>query len=198
MPALLSRLPRTAAAAVTMTLAAFLVLFSASGTASARATPYRAHPYQAHPYQAHSHRAHPYLTKLAQAQAASQLRAAGVAWWSSGGCTTRGNPSCTSFERINRSTVRGVIALRWASNCAITITGGTEVGHGSRARGRHSHYNGYKVDVRHNRCLDRYLHRSFRYLGLRGDGYPQWRTRSGNLYCDEGSHWDVTYLTCGC
>jgi hypothetical protein len=33
---------------------------------------------------------------------------------------------------------------------------------------------------------------------LRGDGYPQWKAASGNLYCDEGSHWDITYYTCGC
>jgi hypothetical protein len=174
----LSRLRRVGAVAGTVALAAFLVLFSGSGTASAWVHP------------------HPGKLAQAQAQAAARLRAAGVTWTSSGGCTARGNPSCTSLEQINRSTVRGVVTLRWASGCAITITGGTEVGHGPHTR--HSHYNGYKVDIKHSRCIDRYLHRYFTYVGLRGDGFRQWRARSGNMYCDEGSHWDITYLTCCC
>src|SRR6185312_7893157 len=71
------------------------------------------------------------VTKLTQSQAASQFRAAGVTWSSSGNCTTRSNPTCTSFEQINQSTVSGVITLKHASGCAINITGGTEVGHAS-------------------------------------------------------------------
>ncbi len=135
------------------------------------------------------------VTKLTQSQAASQLRAAGVTWSSSGGCTTRSNPTCTSFEQINQSTVSGVITLKHASGCAINITGGTEVGHAS---GTYSHYNGYKVDVSHNSCIDGYIHNAFTRIGNRGDGYPQWEAASGNIYCDEGSHWDITYYTCGC
>ncbi|MFB9684466.1 hypothetical protein [Amycolatopsis plumensis] len=135
------------------------------------------------------------VTKLTQAQAASQLSAAGVTHSSSGGCTTRSNSTCTSYEQINQSTVTGVITLKRASGCAINITGGTEVGHAS---GTCSHYNGYKVDISHNSCIDAYIKNSFGYAGLRGDGYPQWKAASGNLYCDEGNHWDITYYTCGC
>jgi hypothetical protein len=135
------------------------------------------------------------VTKLTQAQAASQLSAAGVTWSSSGGCTTRSNPTCTSFSQINQSTVTGVITLKHASSCAIHITGGTEVGHAS---GTYSHYNGYKVDVSHNSCIDGYIHSAFTRIANRGDGYPQWRAGSGNIYCDEGTHWDITYYTCGC
>lgn len=171
------RIGASAPAAGSLILA-ILVLFFTSGTASAQPTRY--------------------LTKLTQAQAAAQLRAAGVSWTSSGHCTTRSNPRCTSLAQINRSTVRGVITLKRASGCAIIITGGTEVGHGTRTHSRYTHYNGYKLDLAHNRCLDRYLHRAFRYAGIRGDGYPQWRAPSGNIYCNEGSHWDVTYFTCGC
>ncbi|MFC0434386.1 hypothetical protein [Kutzneria buriramensis] len=133
----------------------------------------------------------PAVTKLTQAQAASELRAAGITWSSSGNCTTRSDPHCTSFDQINASTVDGVITLRHASGCAINITGGTEVGHAS---GTYSHYNGYKVDISHNTCIDNYVHNSFSYIGLRGDGYPQWRSAAGNLYCDEGNHWDITYF----
>jgi len=135
------------------------------------------------------------VTKLTQSQAASQLRAAGVTWSSSGNCTDRYNSTCTSFEQINQSTVSGVITLKHASGCAINITGGTEVGHAS---GTYSHWNGYKIDITKYTCIGNYIHNSFTYIGLRGDGYPQWRAASGNLYCDEGSHWDITYYTCGC
>jgi hypothetical protein len=44
----------------------------------------------------------------------------------------------------------------------------------------------------HNSCIDRYVKKNFTYIGLRGDGYPQWKASSGNLYCDEGSHRDIT------
>ncbi|KAG8964532.1 hypothetical protein FRC03_001698 [Tulasnella sp. 419] len=74
---------------------------------------------------------------------------------------------------------------------SLIITGGTEVGH---TPGPHSHYNGYKVDVRHSQKLDRYIKNTFRRIANRGDGYPQWKARSGDIYCDEGSHWDITYL----
>ncbi|WUN35965.1 hypothetical protein OG823_26850 [Kitasatospora sp. NBC_00315] len=128
-------------------------------------------------------------TKLSQSAAASQFRAAGITWSSSGNCTTRSNSTCTSFEQINSGTVSTIITLKQSSGCAINITGGTEVGHAS---GTYSHYNGYKVDIARNSCIDGYVQNSFSYIGYRGDGYPQWQAASGNLYCNEGSHWDVT------
>lgn len=134
------------------------------------------------------------VTKLSQSQAASQLSAAGVTSSSSGGCTTRSNSHCTSYEQINQTTVSGVITLKSASGCALNITGGTEVGHAS---GTYSHYNGYKVDIAKTTCVTNYVKNSFTYIGLRGDGYPQWKAASGNLYCDEGNHWDVTYFSTG-
>ncbi len=133
--------------------------------------------------------AHASGTKMSQSAAASKFKAAGITWSSSGHCTTRSNSTCTSFAQINSGTVNAIITLKKASGCAINITGGTEVGHAS---GTYSHYNGYKVDISHNSCNNGYIHNSFTYIGLRGDGYPQWKAASGNLYCDEGSHWDIT------
>lgn len=134
------------------------------------------------------------VTKLSQSSAASQLSASGITHSSSGGCTTRSNSTCTSYEQINQTTVSGAKTLRGASGCTINITGGTEVGHAS---GTYSHYNGYKIDITKYTCIGSYIKNNFRYLGLRGDGYPQWRAASGNLYCDEGSHWDITYFSSG-
>ncbi|MFF1868863.1 hypothetical protein [Streptomyces sp. CB03911] len=128
-------------------------------------------------------------SKVSQATAASQFRNAGITWSSSGNCTTRSNSTCTSFEQINSGTVSTIITLKQSSGCAINITGGTEVGHAS---GTYSHYNGYKVDVSRNSCIDGYVQNSFTYIGYRGDGYPQWKAASGNLYCNEGNHWDIT------
>ncbi|WP_432277656.1 hypothetical protein [Kitasatospora brasiliensis] len=127
-------------------------------------------------------------TKLSQSTAAGQFSNAGITWSSSGGCTTRSNSTCTSFDQINSGTVSAIITLKQASGCAINITGGTEVGHAS---GTYSHYNGYKVDIARNSCIDGYIQNSFTYIGLRGDGYPQWKAASGNLYCNEGNHWDI-------
>ena len=134
------------------------------------------------------------VTKLTQSQAASQLSSAGVTWSSSGGCTNRNNSTCTSFEQINQTTVSGVITLKRASGCAINITGGTETGHAS---GTYSHWNGYKVDITKGTCIGSYIKNAFTYIGLRGDGHPQWKAASGNIYCDEGNHWDITYYSSG-
>ena len=132
---------------------------------------------------------------VTQASAESQFRAAGIGWTSSGGCTTRSNPTCTSFEGIRQATIDGAITLKRASGCGLTITGGTEVGHAS---GTYSHYNGYKLDFSRTTCLTGWIHGTYTYIGLRGDGAPMYRAASGNIYADEGSHWDVTFYTCGC
>lgn len=135
------------------------------------------------------------VTKLTQAQAESMFRSAGITWSSSGGCTNRNISTCTSFEQLNLATAQGAVTLKQASGCALNITGGTETGHAS---GTYSHWNGYKLDFSKNTCLNNWVHNAYTYIGLRGDGYPQWKAASGNIYCDEGNHWDVTYYTCGC
>jgi hypothetical protein len=118
---------------------------------------------------------------LTQAQAEARLVPNGITASSSGGCTTRSNRRCTSYQGIRSGTVDGVITLKRASGVtSLVITGGTEVGHAS---GTYSHYNGYKVDVRPSRVLDNYIKTSFTRIGNRGDGYPQWRAPSGNIYC---------------
>src|SRR3954454_6435826 len=79
----------------------------------------------------------PSASAVTQASAASQFRSAGITWTSSGGCTTRTNPTRTSFEAIRQATIDAGITLKRASGCALTITGGTEGGHAS---GTYSHY----------------------------------------------------------
>jgi hypothetical protein len=135
------------------------------------------------------------VTKLSQGQAASQLSSAGITWSSSGGCTTRSNSTCTSFDQINQETVSGVITFKQASGCAVTITGGTEVGHSD---GTYSHYNGYKVDVSPTTCVSNHITSTYSYSGTRSDGAEMYTAPSGNVYARESNHWDITYYTCGC
>ncbi|MFI6350039.1 hypothetical protein [Streptomyces sp. NPDC050560] len=134
------------------------------------------------------------VTKISHAQATSMFSSSGITWSSSGGCSDRNTSTCTSFDQLNLTTAQGAQTLKSASGCALNITGGTETGHAS---GTYSHWNGYKLDFGKNTCITNYVKSAFTYIGLRGDGYPQWEAASGNLYADEGSHWDATYYNCG-
>jgi hypothetical protein len=129
------------------------------------------------------------VTKLTHAEAAARFRAAGITWSSSGGCSDRNNPTCTSFSQINLPTVQGAETLKRATGCALNITGGTETGHAS---GTYSHWNGYKLDYSLSTCLGNYIRGTFAYIG--GN---KWRSGSGNVYFLESNHWDVTYYNCG-
>jgi hypothetical protein len=135
-----------------------------------------------------------HAAKMSHAQATSIFRAAGITWSSSGNCSDRNNPTCTSFSQINSATVYGVRTLRTSSGCAINLTGGTETGHAS---GTYSHWNGYKVDFSKYACVGNYIHNNFTRIADRGDGAKQWRSAAGNIYADEGNHWDVLYYNCG-
>ncbi|MFD0206421.1 MULTISPECIES: hypothetical protein [Saccharothrix] len=129
------------------------------------------------------------VTKLTHAEATARFRAAGITWSSSGGCSDRNNPTCTSFSQINLATVQGAETLKRASGCALNITGGTETGHAS---GTYSHWNGYKLDYSLYTCVGNYIRGTFTYIG--GN---KWRSGSGNVYFLESNHWDVTYYNCG-
>jgi hypothetical protein len=134
------------------------------------------------------------VTKISHATATSMFRQSGITWSSSGNCSDRNNPTCTSFEQLNLATAQGAQTLKSASGCALNITGGTETGHAS---GTYSHWNGYKLDYGKNACVTSYVKNTFTYIGLRGDGAPQYQSGSGNIYADEGNHWDVLYYNCG-
>jgi hypothetical protein len=128
-------------------------------------------------------------TKLTHAQATARLRAAGITWSSSGGCSDRNNSTCTSFDQVNLTTIQGAETLKRASGCALNITGGTETGHAS---GTYSHWNGYKLDFSKISCLTNYIHNNFSSIGG-----GKWQSGAGNVYFDESNHWDVTFYNCG-
>jgi hypothetical protein len=127
--------------------------------------------------------------KLTEGEASSALDAAGIGWLSSGNCVERSNPHCTSYEQINSGTVDGVLVLQQASGCSIVISGGTEAGH---APGAKSHSAGYKVDISHDDCIDDYITSAFRSQPPTF-GTAQYVSARGNVYTDEGNHWDVLF-----
>jgi hypothetical protein len=137
----------------------------------------------------------PPASAVSQAAAESAFRSAGISWTSSGGCTDPSVPTCTSFEGLRQASVDGAVTLRGASGCALTITGGTETGH---AGGTYSHANGYKLDFSPTSCLSSWITGTYTYIGQRSDGAALYEAASGNVYADEGNHWDVTFYSCGC
>ena len=134
------------------------------------------------------------VTKLTHADATSRLRNAGITWSSSGNCSDRNNPTCTSFSQVNLATIQGVITLKNASGCAVNATGGTETGH---AGGTYSHWNGYKIDISPYACVSNYITGTFPFIGYRGDGAAMYESGAGNIYARESNHWDITYYNCG-
>jgi hypothetical protein len=129
-------------------------------------------------------------TPLRQQEAGALLRSAGLRWISSGHCTRRRNPHCTSLDGLRPSTLDGVLRLREASRCRLVISGGTERGH---AGGAFSHGQGYKLDILPNRCVNRFVRHHYRRIHTRGDGAALYRASGRSLYAREPSHWDITY-----
>ncbi|MFD6890264.1 hypothetical protein [Streptomyces sp. NPDC059957] len=133
------------------------------------------------------------VTKLSHSTAMSKINAnGGISVVSSGGCSNRNVSTCTSLEQVNSASISDVIVLRNASNCQLTITGGTETGHAS---GTYSHWNGYKIDFSPTSCVSNYVTSSFTRIANRGDGAARYRSAAGNVYARESNHWDVTF--CG-
>jgi hypothetical protein len=132
--------------------------------------------------------------RIGHERAAGLLLDAGVRRKSTGGCTDRRRPYCTSLEAIRYGTLMRTIDLRRDSGCPVTVTGGTETGH---ADGRYSHGNGYKVDLAHNRCLDAYITGVYRYWRTRADGAALYRAApsdaGADIWADEPTHWDVLF-----
>ncbi|KAG8791309.1 hypothetical protein FRC12_009584 [Ceratobasidium sp. 428] len=124
-------------------------------------------------------------TRLSHAQALRILTAAGIGVTSSGHCSARNRPTCTSLDTIRCNTLIGLIAFKQASHCVTTVTGGTETGH---ENGQYSHWNGYKVDIHMTNCHTNWIHEHFR----KTDN-THWLS-GRNIYHYEGNHWDITYF----
>ncbi|WP_336209220.1 hypothetical protein [Nonomuraea sp. LPB2021202275-12-8] len=127
---------------------------------------------------------------LSHTRAANWIKGAGLRWQSTGNCTNRRLHNCTSLDSVRTSTVAGLVDLKHRSQCPVTVTGGTEAGH---APGRFSHGAGYKIDISHNQCIDRYITKNHDRTGVRSDGAALYRSSAGTVFADESDHWDILF-----
>ncbi|GAA2375039.1 hypothetical protein GCM10010404_33280 [Nonomuraea africana] len=131
-----------------------------------------------------------HAVRVSHAFATDQLALAGLTWKSSGHCADRHNSVCTSMQAIRSETLVGVIDLKRESGCPVVVTGGTEAGH---APGAFSHAAGYKIDIRHNKCVDRHITKKYPRAGVRSDGSALYRSASGDIFASESDHWDILF-----
>lgn len=61
---------------------------------------------------------------------------------------------------------------------------------GHASVGDRSHHNGWKIDIRKrgDDCITRYIIRTFTKISSN-----RWQAASGNIYLNEGNHWDIQY-----
>ncbi len=122
-------------------------------------------------------------------QNVTTLTSNGVAGHSTNNCCIKTQSTCTSLDGMNSATLSQIINVE--NKCgAITVTGGTEVGHSGEG-GTGSHSSGAKVDIGQNliSCI----------LGTTGSspinppsfGLSQARDNCGNIYTWEGNHTDI-------
>lgn len=133
---------------------------------------------------------------LSNQDAVSQLNSAGIQVSSTGGCSDRLNPNCTSLDGIPSSAVNSLIALETdlkknCSNCFLTVTGGTEVGHSTHGPGK-SIVDLSSGNVQVNQFIKNQI----------GTQTPQINTwysgGSSRYYFYEGNHWHVCLNSADC
>lgn len=135
--------------------------------------------------------------RLSDREADRVLDRAGVRRVSPGDCRNPNRSRCTSYDGIQEDTVRGLVRLKRDSRCQVVVVNGTEVGNDRFGRGRYTHANGHKVDLRENRCLIRYIRDTAdRVRGARGDIVyrDSFRGRPYVQYDLERGALDVTYF----
>lgn len=128
--------------------------------------------------------------RMSHTTATGWLKSAGLRTSSTGNCTSKHMRHCTSLDKVRTGTIARMIELKRESRCPIMVTGGTEEGH---APGHYSHGNGYKLDISHNSCIDRYIIKRHDKAGVRSDGARLYRSGSGTTFADESDHWDILF-----
>lgn len=116
----------------------------------------------------------------------------GIGIWSSGNCSDKNLPNCTSLDGIRIDTILHLVALKSeCPGCNIIVTGGTEIGHAESDTG---HSSGYKIDINktyYNDPFSTYIENTMEELEPTANGYPRYKDSCNNIYLDEGNHWDI-------
>ncbi|MFE2246658.1 peptidoglycan-binding domain-containing protein [Streptomyces lavendulae] len=136
---------------------------------------------------------------ISRAKAEGMLKAAGIRSDSTNNCGDR-KGGCTAFEGVRLRSVLGVIAMKNASHCPVTITGGTEPGHDTRIT--LSHAKGYKLDVRIDACITQWI-KTHRQIEDRGNDNRWAGSLNGGISAEyvyeipdnnpKAVHWDITF-----
>lgn len=112
---------------------------------------------------------------------------------STGGCCDKTKSTCTSLDGMLRITTQQIQNVK--TKCgAITVTGGTEVGHsGEGSSGSHS--GGSKVDISQNliSCIKGTT--GSKVITPPSFGSSQVKDRCGNIYTWEGNHTDISVIS---
>lgn len=106
--------------------------------------------------------------KLDQTFVRSMFFSAGIGTKSE--CQPGQTDGCVSLKGLRGATYNEVMELKKNSDAPIFVSGGTEEGHGV---GVESHLSGYKVDIRNNPLLDKYIYDTFQKSGTRSDPVAQ-------------------------
>ncbi len=129
--------------------------------------------------------------RLRHSAAVTQLNNAGITVTSSIGASGVGQDrelDRTSLEQVRSLTLQRLIEFKNTSGCSILVTGGTETW--IHSSGSISHHTGYKIDIDPTACVSNYITRNFTFIGS-----SQYRDSRGNIYFNEGSHWDIRYTS---
>lgn len=113
----------------------------------------------------------------------------GISVSSSGNCCDKTQSTCTSLDGMLSNTVQQIVNVK--NKCgAVTVTGGTEVGHASEG-GTGSHSSGAKVDLAQNvvSCITGTTGSST--INPPSFGSSQAKDKCGNIYTWEGNHTDI-------
>ncbi|OXA41208.1 uncharacterized protein LOC110860251 isoform X2 [Folsomia candida] len=105
----------------------------------------------------------------------------------------RNNKRCTSLQDIRSDTIDWLINFKRTNNCKFVVTGGTE--HAHRGKGINTHEGGYKVDLRINDCLNRYIINNFHFICNTNLG-PKYLSGSGAIVLNETkypAHFDALW-----
>lgn len=141
---------------------------------------------------------------LTHSQAVNMLRSGGITQIrSTGGCSDKNVPTCTSLDGIRRGSIQGLIDFKSKcdavkGDCTIAITGGTETGHSG---GTYSHSNGHKIDISWSfgggdNFAGQFIKSNFTPTTTRGTwGEAYVDPATGYLYVLHGPvlHWDICF-----
>lgn len=138
--------------------------------------------------------------RLGHDSAYEMARNAGINFWSTGDYVgpDRSRTDGTSLEEVWAEAIAGIIALKRACNCAVTITGGTKDGHATNLN--YTYGEGWKLDTSANDEINDFIVNRSNRVGT-GGGYPIYLDRAtGYYYRDERSrpgapHWDIQFNT---